>query len=1599
MSLRKIPFAFLLILFVSASMAQVNLQTGSATFSLPMFNWKDSKSRLFAGVALNYNSGNGLKVNDVASNVGQGWSIVAGGVITRLQVGEPDDQKKYGQAAESDITKYPNGYLFTEVSPGNGCPQALSNYPIYGSMNQIYSQHNAIAEDKQADYFAFQFNGKAGLFVVDMVNGSGVGVSLGDTKMKITFQQDLTMTSQGKRTTITSFQIHDIDGLIYKFTQHGLTKILKDEYCDRDNWRMQTQPKFDNNNSYIQAAFDMGPSASPWYNSSMANPWIINSWYLTEIEDALTHRKINITYLTNTLNNPAGIDIVCYEPKDYTVVTMKRSLTISPEISTISFPDGHTVTFNYGAVRTDLAGDKVISSVDIKYQTRYLSRYKLNTTYFIRNRMGTPGTEYQKKAARLCLRSVTKLGVDLKEDSPPYIFDYYMGSNATDDYVPLPFSYAKDIWGFYNGDNTKDYNNNSMPLDMDPRQLSHKQAQGLCFLRTGSSNIVINPKNGYAKNGLLRQIIYPTGGTLTYEYEQNYGKLTTGGTEQMVGGVHVSKTLSTDGGYSNGCGTPVTTKYDYVINGVGSASSLWGLELPVTKIDSWNQYAPERKYYVWKWSCAPFGCCDFTYKYPGILSMNQAISLTDFQHAMEVIAPVLGIISMVSTIVDVVSLFCASTGWLAWVSVIVEIVGGLVTLGISCLSNRSSNDQTTAYFNADLNSSAPLPAQFKRVEVTEGSGTIGKTVHEFTSSDDYAVWYSTNPSLASKQRFAPWAYGLPKLVTIFDASGNRVKETRNIYNFNYAKTTLLCDQGDNTFTGSDIGKQKGDNNTDVDYASLCKVSTKCFVKKSHSQRNVDWINSAFYNAVYLTTPGNADIIVDSYNFYTGRTLLDSVNERIYRQNSNAQYLETTTRYYYNTLRNYDINTIITVQSNGDNNIKTIKYANDYCCMPISNAMSNANMVSVPVESKLWVAKSGGSTGYLSETVTEFTQLANGDVQTSQILEQRFAQPAPSLTEYAGPGTSLANYKTIQTFLYDAAYNLAGLKDESGRAISNIYDYDDKYVVASVINADPTTDKSAYTSFETMSLGKWTLTGTPVYANGSFATGSRSFTLASGKSFSTTLTTSKPYTVSFWATATMSVTGGATLSKSGPAYNGFTYFEYDIAPGTSTVTVTGTGNIDELRAYPRTSRMRTVTYDPLIGKTTECDESNRITYYEYDNLGRLRFIKDEKRNIVKMYEYNNISPIKQNGCPGTYYSRMTSEKFTKNSCGTNYLGSEVIFTIPANKYSSTISQEDADLKAELDLLTNGQSYANANGSCIPIYFNATQSVSFTTQTCSAGYKGNNVVYTVPANTYSSLISVADANAKAQKEITANGQANANKNTSCSIDTAANWIADADQAGAYCLTVNGQLPAHRFLLFKDLNPNSLTYNQTHWHDIGPQSECPANTYFSAQRSQAFTRNNCGSGYTGSTVTYMVPPGKYSSTSSQAAADQLAINDINANGQIYANTNGTCTINNPPVSCAFQWSSSLTPVGAYEITSVGSTVNFILRFYSTSGFGGGAVANISNTTCKPSAMRTVVVSESGRTWNVTISTYGDIYAALTGGFSAGPGEVVSLVGSYTK
>lgn len=130
-------------------------------------------------------------------------------------------------------------------------------------------------------------------------------------------------------------------------------------------------------------------------------------------------------------------------------------------------------------------------------------------------------------------------------------------------------------------------------------------------------------------------------------------------------------------------------------------------------------------------------------------------------------------------------------------------------------------------------------------------------------------------------------------------------------------------------------------------------------------------------------------------------------------------------------------------------------------------------------------------------------------------------------------------------------------------------------------------------------------------------------------------------------------------------------------------------------------------------------------------------------------------------PGSYYNISKCYVYTRNNCLSGYQGQTTnpVCTY-ANQYFSTVSQEDADQKAKDALDLNVQTALNIYGQCYRVYSNVSLTQAFLRNNCPTGKVGSTVNYTVPANKYTSIISQADANAKAQAEATANGQAQAN-----------------------------------------------------------------------------------------------------------------------------------------------------------------------------------------------------------------------------------------------
>jgi YD repeat-containing protein len=753
------------------------------------------------------------------------------------------------------------------------------------------------------------------------------------------------------------------------------------------------------------------------------------------------------------------------------------------------------------------------------------------------------------------------------------------------------------------------------------------------------------------------------------------------------------------------------------------------------------------------------------------------------------------VVSTVMQVFDIITV-CLSATPAAIVAIVLDVIAIIVNILITCLTDYSNSSTTGMFYNSDINGSNPLPSQFKRVEIRESSGTNGRTIMEFTSPDDYAIWEPTNPVLSMKQRFAPWAYGLPKKTTVLDVNGNKIKETENSYNYDYAKLTTLTWGAGHSFWET-------------------YPSCKYMVSYNSSKRSDDWTNPLNYKYpdTYVSTT-NSSLLIDIYGILKGRVLLSSTTEKNYKTGTSS-FLAVTNTYSYNDF--FLPNVISTLNSDGSLKQEFITY-NSYL----------ADLMFLPSEVQTkWAPNSSTLGKQLKIVKTEYTYVSNGDIRPLRVLEKRFTAPDVPLNP---------PFIETQFFTYDAQSNLKGQKDESNRTVTNIYDYDDKYIVASVVNADPVNDICAYTSFETGSLGGFSSYGLRYTTLGK-VTGKRALKLSSNGILYAILNTTWRYKFSFYHSGLQPVVSGAILQKTWYNGAGSTYYEFITVQGVNIVSVSGSSNpwgtgtlIDEVRLCPINSRMRSVTYDPIIGKTEECDENGNVTHYEYDALGRLRFVKDNQNNIVKMYEYNIA---KKPVCPVTYSNLAVSETYTKKNCGAGYTGIQVTYTIPAGTYTSTFSQEAVDAMVENDLNTNGQNYANNNGYCLPVYYNAALTGSFTKEDCPLGYMGTNITYSVPAQKYSSLISPADANQQAQDEIDANGQAYANTpgNASCIISTEAVW-----EGTGSTRCVNSKIEYE----VRDLNPNSTTYNQLQW--VTSQDACvPDPCSFSGSSGFTSVTNN--------------------------------------------------------------------------------------------------------------------------------------------------------------
>lgn len=115
----------------------------------------------------------------------------------------------------------------------------------------------------------------------------------------------------------------------------------------------------------------------------------------------------------------------------------------------------------------------------------------------------------------------------------------------------------------------------------------------------------------------------------------------------------------------------------------------------------------------------------------------------------------------------------------------------------------------------------------------------------------------------------------------------------------------------------------------------------------------------------------------------------------------------------------------------------------------------------------------------------------------------------------------------------------------------------------------------------------------------------------------------------------------------------------------------------------------------------------------------------------------------------YMNEQVSGIFYRNDCPSGTIPGAYTYVVPANRYSTIISQEEANEMALDDLYANGQDQANIHGACAPIVYYSTAITSYYHE-CEVGEGSGNVSVNVPYGFATSVISQPDADTLAKLE---------------------------------------------------------------------------------------------------------------------------------------------------------------------------------------------------------------------------------------------------------
>lgn len=338
----------------------VSLYTGVPNINIPL--WQVKNKSLSLPISLSYHA-SGVKVEEIASWVGLGWALNAGGVITRSVRGLPDE--------------YPSGYL------NNGPIIPANKIDLFEDQPYLESIVDG-AIDTQPDIYYYNFAGRTGKFLFEE---DGTIFTIPYAPLRIT------------KLSAQQFEIIDESGTKYVFG-----KSLANEEAYEEN--QPSGGNFNGSSSYI----------SSWYLTD-----IVSSNTIDHIELKYTSFSGGLSQVVTTETDYLAISTrgECTPPAYSSVISATLATKVQ-KLSEIISPFGN-IQFLSDGNRDDMAlinqEHKLNEIVIYRPDGIELKRFSLTYSYFNNN-----DTDYRKK--RLKLLSVKEKGYPQNEVLENQ-FEYY----------------------------------------------------------------------------------------------------------------------------------------------------------------------------------------------------------------------------------------------------------------------------------------------------------------------------------------------------------------------------------------------------------------------------------------------------------------------------------------------------------------------------------------------------------------------------------------------------------------------------------------------------------------------------------------------------------------------------------------------------------------------------------------------------------------------------------------------------------------------------------------------------------------------------------------------------------------------------------------------------------------------------------------------------------------------------------------------------------------------------------------------------------------------------------------------------------------------